>query len=391
MVVVCLASFVLVASIFTVSANRVLAENTLKIGAIWGLSGPGSNVMVVKKDGALLAADWINSKGGVTVGGKKYMIEVLVEDNRNTSEGCVSAATKLVHGQKVKFVTGMVVPFQYEAVQTVTEPNKVLLVIAKAAYLTPKTPYSFSCSHSLMAPYPGVYGFLREAYPSVKTIGFTVNDEPGSQAITAFGRDIAKAHGLELLSSVVHPFAAKDFYPVWTKVLREKPDAVDVGINLPDSLAANIRQGRELGFKGPIISCAPCDPNTVLNMIGKDLATDFIFAGFDPHSPEAPPMLKEIMKIWADKYKKPFDLDMHEGWSSIWTLVQAIEKAQSIDPTAVMKTWEKMDTVQTPWGTGRMGGAKTFGVNHMVIDLSPITRLQNGKVEFVRWYKVELP
>ena len=82
---------------------------------------------------------------------------------------------------------------------------------------------------------------------------------------------------------------------------------------------------------------------------------------------------------------------MHEGWSSIWTLVQAIEKAQSIDPTAVMKTWEKMDTVQTPWGTGRMGGAKTFGLKHMVIDLSPITRLQNGKVEFVRWYKVELP
>ena len=102
-------------------------------------------------------------------------------------------------------------------------------------------------------------------------------------------------------------------------------------------------------------------------------------------------MLKEIMKIWADKYKKPFDLDMSEGWSSIWALAQAIEEAQSIDPTAVMQAWEKMESIETPWGPGRMGGAKTFGINHMVVDLSPITRLQNGEVEFVRWYKVEIP
>lgn len=64
--------------IFMGSAIHAVAENTLKIGAIWGLSGPGSQLQVVQRDAAIFAKDWINSKGGITVGGQKYRIEPLV-------------------------------------------------------------------------------------------------------------------------------------------------------------------------------------------------------------------------------------------------------------------------------------------------------------------------
>ena len=74
-----LVAFFAVGLILMGSAMHAVAQNTLKIGAIWGLSGPGSQIQIVMRDAAILATEWINSKGGITVGGEKYKIELLID------------------------------------------------------------------------------------------------------------------------------------------------------------------------------------------------------------------------------------------------------------------------------------------------------------------------
>ena len=59
-------------------------------------------------------------------------------------------------------------------------------------------------------------------------------------------------------------------------------------------------------------------------------------------------LVKETVKLWEEKYKNPFILGALDAWSSIWGLTQAIEKAQSLDPTQVVKTWENMKSIETP-------------------------------------------
>ncbi len=363
------------------------AEETLKIGSIWGLSGPMSQLGVVCRDGALLAVDWINATGGIAVQGKKYKVQLLVEDNKNTAPGSVNAATKLVHLEKVKFVTGMNIPFEIEAVETVTEPADVILSTAKASNLVPKNRHSFSATQGFTAPIPNIYEFLKRTYPDVKTVGFIANDEAGALITSKIARSIAEtAFGYKLQETNLVQFGAHDFYPTWTKIMKEKPDAVDLVISAPDDLASKARQGREVGFKGPILTCNTGDANTFLHLIGKD-ATDFIFAGYDPGAADTPSMVKMIAKLWDQKYKKPFSLDGVDGFSSVWALTQAIEKAQSLDPEKVVATWEKMETIETPTGTGKMGGLKAFGINHMVFGPSPVSVLKNEKVEKTIWYK----
>jgi hypothetical protein len=63
--------------IFMGSAMHAAAQNTLKIGVIWGLSGPGSQMQALMRDSAVLAVEWINSKGGITVGGQKVLLQNL--------------------------------------------------------------------------------------------------------------------------------------------------------------------------------------------------------------------------------------------------------------------------------------------------------------------------
>jgi branched-chain amino acid transport system substrate-binding protein len=367
------------------------AQNALKIGSIWGLSGPGSQLGVVMRDGAVLAAEWINKKGGVTVKGQKYNIELLIEDNKNTAEGSASAATKLVHRDNVKFVTGMNVPFQVDAVQSITEKEKVLLVAGKISGMKPTDRFTFSGTPGFTVPIPGLYDFLLNTYPTVKTVGFTAHDEPGALATVNIARMVAQARGLKLYETVLTQFGTKEYYPTWTKLLKDKPDAVDIGISFPDSLSADARHGRELGFKGPIVTQGTGDSMMFIQLIGKEFATDFIFAGFDMNAVDNPAMVKEIIRLWTEKYKKPFNLDALDAWSGLWALTQAIEKAQSLDPSDVVKTFETMTSIETPWGNGTMGGAKTFGVNHMVLAPAPISRLMNGKVDSTKWYKPELP
>jgi hypothetical protein len=38
-----------------------------------------------------------------------------------------------------------------------------------------------------------------------------------------------------------------------------------------------------------------------------------------------------------------------------------------------------------------MGGAQTFGINHMGFSPCPITRLQKGQIEFIKWFDPWVP
>jgi branched-chain amino acid transport system substrate-binding protein len=381
----------IVALILPGCAGEEPEAKTLRIGLVYGLTGPGSQMQLAKVETQKMCAEYINERGGVTVNGEKYLIELVIADNENSPAGSVTAATKLVHQDQVKFIIGCVVPVQCDAVASVTEPAQVLYVAERTDIVHPDRPYYFTPNYGFASPLPGLYGALLELYPSVNKIGYIVEDEAGARAVADLSQNIARGHGLTVLETVIHPWEAPEYAPEWTKVLGMKPDAVDQGLKMPDSTAACVRQGRELGYTGPIIAAIPGDPHLIMNMIGKEYATDFIYAAFDVYGPEAPPMVKEIVELWDSKYSEPFDADSPETWDTMWVLKQAIEKAQSLDTAAVAKAWETMDTFESCKGTGKMGGAQTFGINHMGFAPCPVTRLQNGEIEFIKWFDPWVP
>ena len=73
-----------------------------------------------------VAADWINSKGGITIKGQKYLIELIVEDEKETVDTAITAATKFVELHKVKFIVGTHRPDTGIAVASITEQAKVI-------------------------------------------------------------------------------------------------------------------------------------------------------------------------------------------------------------------------------------------------------------------------
>lgn len=371
------------------------APKGLKIGALVGLTGPGSEALARLADGIQAATDWINEKGGLTIKGDTYLIELIIEDTKMSPDGVIAAANKLVYDHKVKFVVGPVVPWLAMASAPVTEEAKVLRCKIDGCgapdELNPDTPYTFT-TFPQPATIPYLYDYLLEAYPGVKKVALICPDEPGSLFDRELSKKEAEGRGLTVVLEEAYPFGTADFYPLWTKIMAAEPDAVEIGPGFAAWYGAILKQGRELGFKGPVCTFSGSgDVRLIRDIAGRDLATDYFEFDFDLKSPEMTPMIKEIATIISDKYGVELATDHLYGWEALWCMAQAIEEAQSLDPTEVMKSWEKMTSIETPFGTGTMGGLKTCGLNHIIARPYAITRIMNGEVEHVKWVMPEAP
>ena len=268
------------------------ASKTLKIGAIFSLSGFGSEAEILMRDGAVMCQEWINEKGGLTVNGERYLIELLIEDQKGSVDGAVAAATKLVHQDKVKFIIGQVAPPQIMAAGSVTEPAKVIRSLCWGGgvpgTLGTSVPYTFRPVISGAEQVPTIYDYLVEKYPDVKKIALLNPDDPGGQFIQSVSETQARKHGLDVVIKEFYPYGSVDYYPILTKILAAKPDALDVGMGFPVEVAQKLKQAREMGFTGPIFNCNPAKLETVLEMVGEEFGTDYFDSALDMNSPDIP-------------------------------------------------------------------------------------------------------
>ena len=83
------------------------SQGVIKVGVIASLTGPASNVGTSMWQSAQVAADKINTDGGVTLkDGSKDQIKLIVGDDESTQAGGQDAATKLITDDNVDILVG---------------------------------------------------------------------------------------------------------------------------------------------------------------------------------------------------------------------------------------------------------------------------------------------
>lgn len=367
---------------------------TLRIGHIIAMTGPIAAGLESCTQGVQMAADWVNEQGGITVGGDKYQIELVLGDNQSTPDGTVAIANKLVYDEGIKFIVGPIVPWLSIAMQPVTEEAKVLRCLLDGtgtpAECNPETPYTFGCFFEV-SMVPPVYDYLTEAYPQVKKVAIIGPDEPGGQFLAQMSAKEAQERGLEVVFTEAYPIGTEDYYPLWTKILATEPDAVEMGAGNPPMYAGIIKAGRELGFNGLIYSVSAIFLDVTKMILGPGFPHGDVFGlSLAVADTEISPMINEIRARAMENYGMFLETQVG-GWAPLWFMVQAIEAAQSLDATEVVQTWEQMDTMETPFGTATMGGQDFLGLNHVVMMPYPLGRLENGEVKTIKLITPRFP
>jgi branched-chain amino acid transport system substrate-binding protein len=358
------------------------AQKELKIGAIFPLSGRGATWGMAAQKAITVKQKEVNGKGGLKVGGDTYKLEIIWEDDKFNAAAGRMAAEKLVNRDRVKFILGSQSSAVILAVQPITEPNKILFLVNSFAreVLAPDKPYSFRMVLTSNEILQGMYPWMSKTYPDLKTVAFVEPNDASGWSVEKDCRRMAEQSKYQIVFSQFYERGTSDFYPLLNKMIAAKPDFVDFSGAPPGDQALMVKQMRELGYRGKTFSSTTMDPAEFCKIAGVENSEGHISNTHDLLGAYTTEGQKKYYDGYIAMYGKPFDPVTPKYQVYLDVLIQALEKAGTLDTAKVMETMEKTEEWQTIFGTSKFGGKEHYGIKRQIVTPVYISEVIKGNL-----------
>ena len=358
------------------------AEKTLAIGLLGPLSGGAASYGVELQRGAEMRSDEINKAGGLKVGGDVYKIKLVAYDHKAQAADAATATNKLVFQDKVKYIIGNAVGATCNAAQTITEPNKVMFgfVCWGTANLAPEKPYSFRSMLSQWELAEPFYRWVKENHPKVKRVAvISPNDTSGKDTNTAVVKAL-KGLGFEVTADEYYERGTKDFYPVLTKLLAQKPDMIDVAAAPAGEAGLILKQAMELGFKGAKGWTAGTNPFTIVGVAGREAAEGvWSPANINVKSEHVSGAVRKFGEGYEKRYGEVPGVIAVANYAAFDVFTQAMQRAGSVETDRVLEVLTK-ERFETVWGPLVIGGKETYGIDRQFLYPLVISEVRGGEI-----------
>ena len=332
-------------------------KNVIYLASVAPLSGGTATAGKDNDSGARLAVEEINQKGGVDIGGKKYTIELLSEDDAADPKQGTIAAQKIVdHGNVLGVighynsgVTMAANPIYAKAnLFTVTPSASNPDVVTKAIKTT-----SGSNSSYRMVAHDGMQGPAMAAYAQkigVKKIAIIDDATTYGKGLSDKFAAKAKELGLEVVYREAATDKTTDFKAILTKVKSTGADALVWG-GLDDTAATLTKQARELDLPQKLLMFDAVCTDNYITLSGAASVGVYCSVTGTPLSemPEG--------AAFKERFEKRFNGQKVQGFSpfaydAVYTVVEAITKANTTTDSA--KVAAAMESVQTKGLSGNI-------------------------------------
>lgn len=365
-------------------ANAHAENKKLKIGFVGVTSGPAAAWGTSNVRSMQVRADWLNEKGGVKIGDDTYDIEIVTFDDQKDPKRAIAGMEKMAE-QGIHYVVGPNVDDGAAAVRPVAESKGIIYF----PYSFPKALYTPPASNAVLgmvANYqsaPAIYKYLKEN-KGVKKIAFVAANESDPLSQRDGGVEAAKALGLEIVAqNDTYPNDTRDFTPVLTPIVQQKPDLLVLSGVAPANAPLLIRAARELGYEG-LISAETAQDATVLQEGAGELANGFISVG----GASTPEIRSPEMEEFIDRYTKKYGEYNDESNTKVYALEYIIDTLKA-NPKAIddVEEYKKtMDTFSAPnpfvkEGTLKYVGMTSFGQKRQISVPMVVTEFKDGKFD----------
>jgi branched-chain amino acid transport system substrate-binding protein len=368
----------LVALAVLISSLSAFAGEPIKVAILAPLSGPVPTFGVMTRDGALLAIEEWNAKGGVL--GRK--IVPVVEDSQCTPDPAVNAANKVIDQDKVRYIIGEVCSKASIPVSEIANSKKVVQISPTSTNPdvtvgrdAKAKDYIFRAC--FIDPFQGTVG-AKFALGTIKAkTAFIMLDQSNDyvKGLAEFFEKAFTAGGGKIVGKETYTSKDTDFSAILSKVAAAKPDLV----YLPDyynvvNLAT--KQAKEKGIKAPFMGGDGWDSS--------DLDLKAADGGYftNHYSPEdTRPAVRNLVKAFGAKYKddkgqpKVPDALAALAYDATNLLLQGIKNAGADDTTKVKNALEKITF-------NAVSGKITFDSSHNPVKSATILAVKDGKVKF---------
>lgn len=292
-----------------------------RIGAILAMTGSGSWYGQVMSQGALIAMDEFNTKGGID--GVKF--KLVIEDHQSGSgAAAINGFNKLVNVDKVPFSFTSYTAPTLSIVPVATEKHVLLLNGgAVGPKLVKASPYLFNNRMLAVMHGVGVIQRARERGFS-KMAALYWNDDAG-MGTHKYVEPRWKAMGGTIVAAEAHPVGATDYKPYLSKIMAANPDFLALWQWGKDWGIA-VKQAREMGFDKPIMGVEFTPDAAKLAGAaaeGYECVTDF----FDAKSND--PWSKRFVAAYKAKTGKEPEFYAANYYEGVYILAELIKKAKA--------------------------------------------------------------
>lgn len=343
--------------LFSLVGSALAQENIIKIGAAVSLTGKMAYEGRLVKEGYEVWEDWVNSHGGITVGGKNYQVKMIYYDDESEPVRGAKLTEKLITQNKVQFLFG---PFSSSitfATSAIGEKYGVI-TIAPMANATKVYERGYKYIFSVLAPAPmlmvPIAHMAKTLDPQPKTVAvISANDLFPLSCAEGFV-EISKELGFEVVLFEKYPAGATDISALLTKIRHLNPDILAVAGYTADALMV-MRQSKELNVNPQmyVFSVGVMIPSFV-----EELGAD---ANYAYEGEWWLPTMKvedkvfgttaDYVKACKDKFGSDYMPEYHvSGATTSGILLQlAIEKADSLDTEKVRDALASLDVELSTW------------------------------------------
>lgn len=347
-------------------------SKTVKIAILTALSGDVATFGQSTHDGAMLAIDEWNAKGGVD----GRTIEVVVEDSQCSAEPAVSAANKVIDQDGVKFIIGEVcssasIPVSEIAaakgILQITGPSTSPFVTVNEDGTTKETVFRACFIDSFQGQAAAKF--------AINTLGAktaAVFLDQGNDYVLGLAEvfvEVFEAAGGEVLLQETYTGDDQDFSAILTKVKDANPDV----LYLPDyynTINLIAAQAQEKGITAVLMGGDGWD--------SVDLDTSVVEGGyFTNHF--SPDDTRSIVQDFVSKYEAKYGVQPDAfaalAYDAATILLQSMDKADSIDPTDVAAAMAS--------GTfSVVSGEITYDALHNPVKSAVVLKIEGGQIVY---------
>lgn len=297
---------------------------TIKIGINAPMTGDIPKVGEGSKFAAEMWLEDIKAAGGLEVGGKKYPVEVVIEDNESKAESAVKVNTKMITEDEVLFIVGPQSSKQAIPAGEVANNYKTPMISPWSTNpdTTKDRPYVFrGC---FLDPFQGpvLANFIKEEFGFSKAaVLYDVASDYPKGLAEFFKEAWEKVNGP---GSVVafESFTTKDadFSSQLTKIIKSGAEVLFTP-QYYNEVALIVQQAHELGWNKPIVGSDSWGSAETVELCGKDCYGLF----FSSHYAAAG--AKGATKAFIDRYNKNYGYVPDDVAALTWDALGLVQTA----------------------------------------------------------------
>ena len=362
------------------STAKASAEDVIRFGAPLPLTGPLAPEAVKQQQGYDLWAEQANKVGGISVGGKKYKVEIVYTDYQSNTPRAVQTTEQMITQDNVNFLFAPFGSGATKAVSSVSEKYKVTLIAPTASsaqvydqgykYLFG----TFTPNDTLTTPLTEI---IKAKAPEVKKVAILARNDLFPLAIAQEMEKSAKANGFEVVYFEKYAINTLDHSATLSQMKSLAPQWIFVTGYTNDLLLVR-KQMVDQQIKAPVVTmiAGPAYPDFI-EAAGQSAENLSSAAWWHPAEQYAGKDIfgstSNFVKLFRDKYKSEPDYAQASAAVCGAIFQMAIERAGSLDRDKVRDELAKFDTVT-------FFGPVKFGSNGQINSLEPpVFQIQGAK------------